>query len=204
MPITIFRCGHGSEELNEKFKELFEECDILVVECGNKEFYNEFKEHLNQLSQIGYSTHNFERRFEEVLQKLEDFIKNSKKQIEVEKSPISLEEYRKVDALFLGSQNVFMSGKLEDACTLFSACCKYMVEIVRKRDAALAEQLIKLQRKNENKKILLEIGAGHFVHYELKKRGIAVKQEFPYLPYTFSLADELRRRIQLRRSYTWN
>lgn len=79
-----------------------------------------------------------------------------------------------------------------------------MGEITRKRDVALAEQLIKLQRKNENKKILLEIGAGHLVHYELEKRGIAVKQEFPYLPYTFSLADELGRRIQFSNPIPWN
>jgi len=55
MPITVFRHNHGRpEELNQKFKELFEESDIVVVECAHKEDCNDYKKYLNQLSQIGY------------------------------------------------------------------------------------------------------------------------------------------------------
>jgi hypothetical protein len=200
MPITIFRSAHESEELNEKFKELFEECDILVVEWGDKEYWNKLKEHLNQLSQIGYSTHNFEADGE--WEKLENFIKNSKKQIEVEESPVSFWDYMRAGDLLAESKYEFLTGKLEDACKFFSLYWKRMGEIIRKRDASLAEQLIRLQKENENKRILLKIGAGHLAHYELKKRGVAVKQEFPYLPYILLLAHELLRRIQFGKPYT--
>jgi hypothetical protein len=203
MPITVFRHSHGGpEELNEKFKELFKECDIVVVECAHKEDCNDYKKYLNQLSQIGYSFDVFQSLHDEFLEKLHEFIRNSKKQIEVEESPISSEEYMKTHLLFGNSINAFLNGKLKDACIDFLACCKSTAKFSKKRDTYLAEQLIKLQRENENKKILLTIGSMHLVYYELKRRGIEAKQEFPYYPYTFPLYDELRRRIMFGKPYT--
>jgi len=95
MPITIFAQGHFPEDLNQNFENLFKKCDILVAEVAVKEKYDDVKTYLNQLSQIGYSDDTFLSPVNpEYSWKLQEFIKNSKKQIEVEKSPISLKELK--------------------------------------------------------------------------------------------------------------
>jgi hypothetical protein len=63
-------------------------------------------------------------------------------------------------------------------------------------------QLVKLQEENEEKEILVEIGANHTIYHKLKEMGLEVKQEFPYEPYIFNLYGELMRRFIYNKPYT--
>lgn len=203
MTITIFRHAHFPEELNEKFEHLLEKSDILVVEMATREFREEVKEHLNQLSQKGYSSFKFQGLFSEIQRKREDLIRDSKKQIELEESSISLKEFRKLENLIQDSREAFVNGDFEEAYNKQLDSAINIVRWDRKRDASLLNQLTKLQRENENKEILVPLGAGgHLIYYELKEKGLDTKQEFPYIPYTFPLFDEPMRRLRFGRPYT--
>jgi len=136
MTITIFAHGHFPEDLNQNFENLFKKCDILVVENAVKEFYGEIKNHFNQLSQRGHSDYrlHLEESPEEYRRKLEEFIKNSKKQIEVEISPVSSEEVNKSkEDLSSKFFKAFVNGKLEEACSKMLELCQFEVEISKKK-----------------------------------------------------------------------
>jgi len=202
MSITIYQCRHLPEELNERIEELVKKCDILVLEEPATEYYGIAKKYFNELSKKGYSSIGGESFFKEHGDKLESFIRNSKKQIEVEKSPISLEELRIYFNLLSSCAKSCVSGELKKICDITLKERKYLSEMNKKRDNALSKQLIKLQKESRGKNILTIIGVGHSAHIELKKRGIEVKQEFPYKPYVFDIATELERRIRFDLPYT--
>jgi hypothetical protein len=205
MSITIFRHSHDHRELNKKFEELFRKSNIVVVEHGFKETYTKMKTYYNQLSQKGHSDY-FTTSippFVKYSNRLENFIKNSGKQIEVEKSPVSENEWIKLDTLSYVSTQAFLNGKLEEACKKELESAIGSVEIEEKRENSLVKQLIELYEENENKQILVLIGANHLIYYKLKKKGIDVKQEFPYLPYFLSIYDELCRRLKLKQQYNF-
>ena len=93
MSITIYRCAHHPEGLNEKFMELFRTCDILLIEELAKESYASSFKYYNRLAQKGYSELFPIGLFESFYERLVSIIRNSKKRIEVEKSPVSVKKY---------------------------------------------------------------------------------------------------------------
>jgi len=95
-----------------------------------------------------------------------------------------------------------VNGKLEEACNKALEFYQLEVEIDKKREASFVEQLIELYEENEDKEILVLYGAAHPIYYELKRRGINVKREFPYLPLIFPLPTELERKLRFGIPYT--
>lgn len=205
MPITIFRTPHSPKALNKIFEKRFEECDIFLTEQGFNDGYNEIKEYLSELSNKGYSSKPlqfFGAHFDEYGEKLKSFIKNSKKQIEVEKSPFTLEDYERVESLADSAEDKFCKGDLEIAC---AKMVEYLVEVNERdkgRMESLSEQLINLQKENKNKRILAEGGSDHLIHYKLKEKGLDVKQEFPYKPLILPIHTEVKRRIAFNKPFT--
>lgn len=205
MSIWTFRCGHFANELNERFKELFRDCDILFVEQTFGEEYELQKKYLNDLSFKGYSNLTPSTLpsllFQSFLEDLESYIRNSRKKIEVERSPITFNYFAKISNIYSKGIHAFLEGNLEEACERKLKALELHAETVEKRDRALVDQLVNLQERNEEKTILVLIGVGHFLPYYLKEEGLEVRQEFPYKPYYFSLSSELDRRIRLNLPY---
>jgi len=204
MPITIFRCAHSPEELNEEFEKLFKECDILLVENSFNDWCYPFKKYLSDLADKGYSSMPSFRaiHFDEYQKKLEAFIRNSKKQIEVEESPTSLEEFERIDKLTDDSINTFFKGDVERACTKMIRSMIKIWEDDVKREKSLEKQIPRIQKENKGKRILFPLGMDHFIYYKLKEGGLDVKQQFPYKTIMFPLYIEVKRRIGLNKPFT--
>jgi hypothetical protein len=199
--ISLYLCLHEPEELNEVFKRLLGSCDILVVECAAREGHKKFEKYLNELSFRGRSdTHFVARRFPEFLERFAHMIANSKKRVEVERSPVSKADLRRRDAVLNEAWRYFLAGKLEEACELYLKGHKLTASFTKKRDVCMANQLVDLQRRDEESRILVLWGAAHMLYHLLRER-VDVRQEFPYKPYTFSYALELVRRLLLGLSY---
>lgn len=199
MPIKIFRSYHQSDQLNDIFEELLSWCDILWIEMAEKEGYKLTKEHLNSLSFSGHSFTSSNRGT--LWQKLESLIMNSRKIIEPEKSPIPREEIQKNEDSFDKSLWFFRHGEFNKGNETMIKQIDHLVEINEKRGENIPLQLKKIQENNFDKKILAMIGAGHFLGYQLKQLGISAKEEFPFKPYIFNIADELIKKIQLGMEY---
>lgn len=199
MPITLYRCAHTAEELNEKFERLFEECDILVVEHAIGEDYKETQKYYNQLSFIGKTEYIGFSPYSDFEEKLESHIKNSGKRIEVERSPLTRKHMEILFNLIDQARRKFLQGDIEEVCEKWVKHAKYLSKLIEIRDKSLAKLLINLEKENMEKNILVVIGADHMVHYELKKKGINVKQIFPYKPFIFSLSIEPCRRIRFNK-----
>jgi hypothetical protein len=191
------------EELNEKFEELFRESDIVVIEfhVSLGERLEKVKNSINELS-LGELKIDYFFPFREATpyaSRLFSFIENSKKQIELENSPINAEYYSKINKLEKRTIEKFSNGNLREASKLFLESSRAIAKVCEERDKSFARQLIELYEENPRKEILVPIGAAHQVHEELKKEGMEnVKQFFPYLPYTFSLHEEVSLRIRFK------
>jgi len=191
MPIQIFRHAHEPEELNELFEELFNKCDILLIEHATKEHRDRLRDYYNKMSLGKLSFSHFSSVFSGYDVKLDSFIKNSKKQIEVEDSPITRKEFEVWSNLSIVPCYLFCNGKFEEAIENELAYLLITCELTEKRDNNLTNQLIYLQKENKEKTILVPLGAGHTVHEKLKSRGLKVEEYFPYEPYILPLKDEL-------------
>jgi len=201
MPITIYRCAHVPEELNERFEELFEDCDIFLVEHAVKEDFHEVKKAYNRLSFEGCSP-TFRSTQPSYQEKLNSLIRNSKKRIEVERSPISFSQLFESYQVLKKAFDEFSRGNLRRACRMFLKYEHMLAQTRIERDRALSNLSIKLQENNPGKMILVGLGVEHLVHYHLKQRGVKVKQVLPYTPYVFNLPSELGRRIEFKLPYT--
>lgn len=151
MTLTVFRCGHEPENLNDRFERLFSLSEIVVIEQASLPCkYEIVKEYYNQLSSLGYSRHQpVYGRFKEFTEKLDSFIKNSKKQIEIERSPISRKEsnifVKKLEDIQTELWYLFARGKLEKACEKRVEAASLLVKETKERDNSLTPQLIELQ-----------------------------------------------------------
>jgi len=197
MTITIYRCAHWPEELNERFEEEFKECDIIFLESAWGFGYDEIKKHFNRLSRGEPTEYSISSPvFRDFMAKRNAFICGSGKPVELEKS----RAYKTPDEMLAGSfgfyAGAFTNGNLEEACDLKLKWMKSGMEKMDVRDSDLIEQLAELQEENPGKTILCNLGSGHDIYYGLKRKGLDVKQVMPYTPYVFDLNDELARRIR--------
>ncbi|MEM5778481.1 MAG: hypothetical protein QXK49_02550 [Candidatus Aenigmatarchaeota archaeon] len=204
MPINIFRCAHATEELNEKFVKLFKNCDILLLEHGINNDYEIQRKCISNLAKgiSNYIILDNINVFYEFTEKIISFIKNSGKQIEIEKSPVSLEEFKETDKIRINSIFEFYNGNFEKAYENKLKFHYEQAKLLRRRDLSLTEQIIKLQNENKDKNILSVIGSNHQIYYYLRKKGVEAKQEFPYKPYIFDQETELNRRITFNKPFT--
>lgn len=208
MPITIFRCAHKPEELNENFERLFKECDVLMVEQGVKDGRNNLEKFYNQVSFGEQHPIDFFRdfftygAFDNYVYKLVSFLSNSGKRVVIEDSPMTVNELKKWEILFTGSLGAYYTGNLQDACRMQIKALECMKELDNRREDSLKKQLVMLQRENRESKILFPIGAEHLIYYKLKDKGLEVKQEFPYKPYFLSYGSEVHRRVTVSKPYT--
>lgn len=191
--LTIFRHAHIPEELNKKFLELFKSFDILFVECAEKEAYERVKKIFNFPNDDELPESLF-KGFTKYKLKLYSIISKSKKHVEVEKSPISIKELEAADIIFLKAFYSFINNNLEEAHETFFKLRKKLNKILKRRDESITNQLIRLY-ENENKGILVLVGALHRIYYPLKNKGLKVKQTFPYLPYSFPYLDEVDQKL---------
>jgi len=201
MSIQIFRHAHVPEELNEKFDELFRESDIVVIEfhVSLDERREEVKNSINNLS-LGKLKIDYFFPFREATpyaSRLFSLIENSKKQIELENSPINAEYYSQINKLEKRTIEEFSAGNLRKASKLFLESSRAIAKVCEERDESLTQQLIELSEENPRKKILFPVGALHQVYRKLKEEEVEnVEQSFPYLPYTFSLREEVYLRMR--------
>lgn len=205
MTVKIFRHTHFPEDLNDKFDESFKESDILVVENAVSESSNGLKEFFNSLASRGKYEHSVRSNGSiDYHQKLITFITNSKKQIEVEKPPVSLDELEKIKFLRWDSLDDFCYGNLERACEKRLEALGLVNEINNKRSNSLVGQLENIQKINENKSILalVEPSRGLSIYLGLKKDGFEVKQELSYRNIIFECEDQVGRRILFNKPYT--
>lgn len=203
MPVSIFRSPHDPNELNKTFRGLFENCDIFFSEQGFNDDYDLIKRHLSELSNNGYSTVSMEEAYFDAYSKeLENIIRNSKKKIEIEKSPFNYEDLEEINTLFYNARNSFSAGNANEA---YTNMVKYSVEAKKRderREEEIEKQLIDLQKIDKDKNILVGLGANHLIFYKLKKKGLDVKQEFSYKPFIFPIHIEIKRRIAFNKPFT--
>ncbi|MEM5872385.1 MAG: hypothetical protein QXD55_00775 [Candidatus Aenigmatarchaeota archaeon] len=205
MPINIFRCSHVPEDLNEKFVKLFKNCDILLLEHAINKDYEIQRKCVSDLAKgnLNYTIF-FDSNdiFYGFVEKLLSIIKNSGKQVELERSPVSFKEFEKMVEIRENSMLEFFNGNFTEAYEKRLKFHYEQAKLLRRRDLSLTEQIIELQNKNKDKNILSLIGSDHQIYYYLRKRGVEVKQEFPYKPYVFDCPSELNRRITFNKPFT--
>lgn len=199
MPITIFRCPHEPEALNEEFIRLFKECDILFIEETINEECNAGREYYSDLSNKGYSSIFSQSNFDNYARKFDSIVKGSKKQIAVECSPVKNEDFNRIEDLGINAINAFKNGEFEVACKKILVYSQTKIENEKDRENSLVKQLIELQKKDENKKILLPIGTSHPTYYKLKEKGYNVRQVISNKPFIFSMDDEILRRLEFNK-----
>jgi hypothetical protein len=203
MTITYFRSPHTPETLNDRFEALFKKTDIVFLEQAMGDAYRFAHNHYNQLSRQGYSasdaTDNF---FQDFQRKEEYFIRGSGKPIEVERSPFTEADIHIPMKMVLLSFCDFYQGNFKEACKLKLDSAQCSAEINNARDIAIGKQLESLQDANRDKDILALLGGSHEVQIYLDKKGIKVRQEFPYEPYPFGFEDQLERYIRFGKSPT--
>jgi len=204
MPIKIFRCPHHSDELNENFEKEFKECDIFLFEQGCNDEYNRVKSYISELSAKGYSSDSTPLigNFDAYMEKLLNIIKNSKKKIEVEKSPFAQEYTERNESFGDNAMKRFCSGDIERACADMIMYLTGVNERDEGRENSLEEQLIQIQEENKDKKVLAAIGTDHLIYYKLKNKGLDVKQEFSYMPVVYPIHAEVKRRIAFNKLFT--
>jgi len=201
MPIICFRTPHVAEALNDKFAGLFKESDIIFLEQCYGDFYGKAKNFYTQLSQTGHAqTDTTDYLHETFDDKIKFFVANSKKQVEIEKSPFATETFRTLFSGIASSFQNFYNGKFKEACELKERNASYASIIDNARDRRMAGQLEYIQNTNPNKKILTLTGGSHGFPIILKRKGIKVRQEFPYLPYMFGFEDQLQRYAKFNKS----
>jgi hypothetical protein len=206
MPITLFRCIHGPKQLNERFEELFKECDILFEEHGISDYRDELNSYLSELANKGYakkiSAKDRNSFIGDYNKKLDYFVRDSGKKIEIEISPISMEELKKNLDLSKKESKTFLKGDVEKACKQTLEKYKRFNQLTKRRDENFIRQLTKLQEENKGKNILSVIGANHTIYYKLKEMGLNVREDFPQKPFLFPLHAEIRRRIKFNKPFT--
>ncbi len=152
MDITVFRSFHDEESLNEIFAKSFRGCDIFVREQEINDFYNKVVENYRILSFKGYMPYAAINKFPGYSEKIESFIRNSRKQIEIEKSPFSKKDFEVRNNLGNIAIKAFSIGNLEYACKRLLERFKLSSEHIKKRDHNLVSQLIELHKKIKIKK----------------------------------------------------
>lgn len=201
MTITVYRCAHHPEELNERFERLFNSSDTLLLELGIGEGYENQKQFMQRLSNSNSYVIVPDEEFSDYKEKLFSFIRNSRKQIELEKSPIRLKDVERIDKIYTDSWKLFYDGNLEEAIEKRLKFFLEQSEMLKQRDKRLVEHAVKINRENKDRRILIVIGADHDLH-ALHEKVPNVKQEFPYMPYRFNHNLELNRRIAFNKPYT--
>jgi len=205
IPIKIFRHNHYPEDLNDRFKRSFNESDIIAVENASSQSSEGLKNFFNSLSSKGYFEHSVRSEISrDYYKKLITFITNSKKQIEVEKPPIVLDEIERIKSLRFDSLDYFCEGNLDKACYKRLEALKFSDELNKKRINSMSNQLENIQTTNENKNILalIEPIRGLPIYMELKKNGFNVVQELSHNNIIFDCDEQVGRNILFNKSYT--
>ncbi len=197
MTITVYRYIHfKDEQIKEKFKRLFGESDIIFFEKATSIDYDNVKETYQKISDTdapSASDLGFTYKKKPILEHLH----GSGKKVEMEKSRVSINSSPK----FYNAMKCFYNGDLENSCKLFIQGAKLFAQETTTRDKDIPEQLIEIKNDNKGKKILAAFGAAHTFYYDLKKRGLDVRQEFYNKPHIFGFDEELMRRIRFNKPY---
>jgi hypothetical protein len=201
MPIIIYRCPHVPEVFNRNFEELFENSDLIYIECPIREYYHRVKKYYKDLSFREYSRIPLSFTFSKYTETLNSFIRNCRKEIEVERSPIPSKKLREHSRILNKTREAFLKGHFKKANKLLLTASELYSQMIKERDVSIARQLASLQTKNRRKTVLGILGISHMPHIFLGRKGLKVKQAFPYKPYIFSLTEELTRRIRFKLPY---
>ncbi len=204
MPITVFRCPHHSRALkNGLFEKEFRESDIIFFEQGIKDDSEDLKTYYSELSERGQQKYIMGRSaFDKYHETIDSFIRNSGKQVEIEKSHLSFEELLSIGKIHENARSLFYRGDLENACRGVLESSKAFSKENRKRELNIVSQLVELQKQNESKKIIFPFGVDHSIYYKLKKKGLDVKQVFYEKPFVFPVFVEIYRRIEFNKPIT--
>jgi hypothetical protein len=182
MTVCIYAYDHGdgSKDLSSpKFKKLINDADIVLIENGYFWFNRNEPEllelHYNLLSQTGESEYGPIQQFPYA--ELANILKNSKKDILIERSPISLKEYNAAKNQLFTVHEHYLNGRPELSFESMLSFVWSMTDTFYKRDLKLADQLSGLCEETDGKNIVLVFGAWHAEPLEhlLEKKDIPVK-----------------------------
>jgi hypothetical protein len=188
MSLNLYFCQHAGEEtFTQQFEQLFSQAGIVVLEEAavySVDLLNSAEERWNALSEGKVTPEQIMAQEGELIGTDEDYFKRmnekiyrSRKRICLERSPLSVNEIRRMNVWNLTNKNYLSKHYLRDYLRAYRKNLSFRADCARARDRRFAVQLAELQRNNVQAHILTIRGAVHQASLEKFLREARVQAE---------------------------